>query len=359
MSPFDRNQPYNNLPPLPPTAMLETPEILRAVISASRVLGELKGLGGVLPSQSILINGIILQEARVSSEIENIVTTSDELYRADASAGETANPETKEVLRYRQALWYGCEALRERPLSTNLFIKIERIIRGVDDGIRKVPGTRIARAGGEVVYTPPEGESLIRDKLANLERYIHDEQGVDPLIRLAVMHYQFEAIHPFTDGNGRTGRILNILYLVEQGLLDLPVLYLSHYILRTKADYYAGLQAVTEEGKWEAWVLYILRALEITAAETRHKILQIRALMEETAERVKRELPKIYSKDLVELIFTHPYSKIRFLEEAGLGGRETCSKYLKKLDSIDVLRGVKSGREVYYINDSLIDVLAK
>jgi Fic family protein len=360
MSGFDRERPHDGLPLLPPKVELETNEILKAAIGAHRVLGELKGMGGVLPSQEILVNGIVLQEARLSSEIENIVTTNDELYRAaDVTVEGRVDPHTKEVLRYRQALWHGFEALKKRPLSTNLFIEIVRIIRKTDVGIRSVPGTRIANAAGEVVYTPPEGEGLIRDKLANLEEYIHASEGVDPLIRLAVMHYQFEAIHPFTDGNGRTGRILNILFLVEQGLLELPVLYLSHAIIRTKAEYYEGLRRVTEEGAWVDWVLYMLRALESTAAETSQRILRIRDLMAESAERVRERAPKTYSKELIELIFTHPYCKIRFLEEAGIAKRQTASKYLKDMENSGVLRGVKKGREVYYVNEPLMRVLAE
>lgn len=359
MTRFDPNQPYNALPLLPPKAELETPEILKAAIAASRVLAELKGMGGVLPNQSILVNGIVLQEARLSSEIENIITTNDELYRAaDPEAGEKANPHTKEVLRYREALWHGFEALRKRPLSTNLFIEIVRIIRKLDVGIRRVPGTRIVKSTGEVIYTPPVGEALIHEKLANLERYIHEATDVDPLIRMAVMHYQFEAIHPFTDGNGRTGRILNILFLVEQGLLDLPVLYLSHAIIRSKDRYYGGLRRVTAEGAWADWVLYMLETLRQTAEETRRRILRIRELMEETGERVRAEVPGVYSKELVELVFTHPYCKIRFLEQAGLAKRQTAAKYLKELEKIGVLEGLKVGREVYYVNLALMDVLA-
>jgi Fic family protein len=359
MKNFNPAEPYDALPLLPPKAELESPEILKATIGASRVLAELKGMGGVLPNQSILVNSIVLQEARLSSEIENIVTTNDELYRAaDLEGAENANPHTKEVLRYREALWHGFDSLRSRPLSTNLFVEIVQIIRKVDVGIRKIPGTHIAKSSGEVIYTPPVGEPLIREKLANLERYIHEATDVDPLIRMAVMHYQFEAIHPFTDGNGRTGRILNILYLVEQGLLDLPVLYLSHSIIRSKDRYYEGLRRVTREGAWAEWVLYMLEALRETAEETRRRILRIRELMEETGERVRADAPGVYSKELVELIFTHPYSKILFLEQAGLAKRQTASKYLKELEKIGVLTSLKAGREVYYVNTALMEVLS-
>lgn len=324
------------------------------------MLAELKGLGSALPNPSILVNGIILQEARLSSEIENIVTTNDELYRAaDLESTDKANPHTKEVLCYRQALWHGFKSLSDRPLSTNLFVEIVRIIRDVDVDVRRVPGTHIAKSSGEVIYTPPVGESLIREKLANLERFMHEAEEIDPLIRMAVMHYQFEAIHPFTDGNGRTGRILNILFLVEQGLLDLPVLYLSHAIIRSKDRYYEGLRRVTAEGAWADWVLYMLEALRETADETRQRILRIRGLMESVSDKIRAESPGTHSKELVELIFTHPYCKIRFLEVAGIAKRQTASKYLKELERIGILEGVKVGREVYYVNSGLMEVLAK
>lgn len=241
------NQPYNELPLLPPQIDMETSAILKKAISANRQLAELKGLVNSIPNQGILVNGIVLQEAKLSSEIENIFTTNDELYRAAADEKSAASPHAKEVLLYRQALWYGFNSLKKKPLASNLFIEIAEIINGKGIGVRKVPGTKIANSKGAIIYTPPEGESVIRDKLGNLEKFLHDESGIDPLIKLAAAHYQFEAIHPFVDGNGRTGRIINILFLVEKGLLDTPILFLSHYILKNKSDYYAGLRAVTEK----------------------------------------------------------------------------------------------------------------
>ncbi|WP_419616776.1 Fic family protein, partial [Thiolapillus sp.] len=244
---FDANQPFNDLPLLPPGVQLETVPVLKQAIAASRELAELKGAGNLIPNQKILLTGIVLQEARLSSEIENIVTTNDELYQASADDLFSASGHTKEVLRYQQALWEGFETLRERPLGTNLFIELVEIIKWQQMGIRCLPGTRLTGNDGNIVYTPPEGEVRLRELLANLERFIHDENdGLDPLVRLAVMHYQFEAIHPFADGNGRTGRIINILYLVDKGLLELPVLYLSRYIIRNKPAYYDGLRRVTE-----------------------------------------------------------------------------------------------------------------
>ena len=239
---FDRIRPFNDLPLLPPPVELETRPVLKKVISATRALAELKGVANLIPDQAILINGIILQEARLSSEIENIVTTSDDLYRAASDKLFQGEPATKEVLRYREALWHGFDSLKSRPLSTNLFVEIVKIIRQVDSGIRRAPGTVIANPAGEVIYTPPEGESVIREKLANLESFMHSENGLDPLVKLAAIHYQFEAIHPFPDGNGRTGRIINILFLVENGLLDLPILYLSHYIIQKKSEYFEDFE---------------------------------------------------------------------------------------------------------------------
>ncbi|MFT4114446.1 Fic family protein [Silvibacterium sp.] len=355
-----RDQPYNALPLLPPKQDLETKAILKQTIASARALADLRGIAAKVPNPRILINGIVLQEARLSSEIENIVTTSDELYRAAANGDGVTDAHTKEVLRYREALWYGFEQLAKRPLSANLAIEIVGIIRQVQMDVRKVPGTSLKNSRGEVIYTPPEGEGLIRDKLGNLETFIHhDDDEIDPLVKLAVMHYQFEAIHPFSDGNGRTGRILNVLYLVEKKLLDMPVLYLSHYILRNKADYYHGLRSVTEDSRWEEWVLFMLKAVEQTAKETCGLVNQILKLMTETTERVKAEQPGIYTKDLIEVIYSNPYCRIRFLEDAGLAKRQTASGYLQKLASMGILEPVKVGREMYYINHGLLQVLSE
>jgi len=357
--PFDRQQPYNDLPLLPPTTELETKAVLKQAIAASRMLANLRGLAAQIPNQGVLINSIVLQEARLSSEIENIVTTNDELYRADADADGKTDAHTKEVLRYRQALNHGFHELGTRPLTTNLFIDIVRIIKEVDFGVRRVPGTALKNALGEVVYTPPVGESVIRDKLANLEQFIHAQDDLDPLVKMAVMHYQFEAIHPFEDGNGRTGRILNLLYLVERGLLDIPVLFLSRYIIANKAAYYEGLRAVTERQDWESWILYMLRAVESTAQQTFAQVTRIRALMEQVREQVQQQAPAIYSKDLIEAIFRHPYTKIQFLVDAGIAKRQTASVYLQTLAGLGFLRSSKHGREVYYINDALFAELVK
>ncbi len=359
---FNRNEPYNDLPLLPPECVeLETKAVLKKVVSATRELAELKGAGKLIPNQHILLTGIVMQEAKISSEIENIVTTNDELYQASVDAlFAEASPHTKEVLRYREALWFGYNALRKRPLSINLFVEIARIIKQQQIALRKVPGTKLTGENGSIVYTPPVGEDVIHTLLSNLERFMHDDQdGLDPLVKLAVMHYQFEAIHPFPDGNGRTGRIINILYLVEKGLLQLPVLYLSCFIIRNKKAYYEGLRGVTERGEWEKWILFMLKGIEETAVETRQLIENIRKLMDEMTEKAKQEAPKAYSKDLIELIFEQPYCKIRFLENKGIAKRQTASQYLKAFEKAGLLRCVKVGREVYYINDSLLSMLQR
>lgn len=357
--PFDPHRPYNDLPLLPPPVDLESKAVLKKAINANKALAELKGAGELIPDQTLLIQSIGLQEAKLSSEIENIVTTNDELYRAFADDGQRTNPHTKEVLRYKDALWHGFRAIRQenRPLTTRLFEELFQIIKETSAGVRQTPGTKLANPMGDVIYTPPEGATVIRDKLANLEAFLYAEDGIDPLIKLAVIHYQFEAIHPFTDGNGRTGRIVNILYLIEAGLLDIPVLYLSRHIIDYKNDYYTGLRQVTEANCWEPWTLYMLHAIEQTARATRERILAIRDALNESVERVRIDLPKMYSKDLVELLFRQPYCKIRFLEAAGIAQRKTASHYLQELARIGLLSPVKAGREMYYLNTALLKIL--
>lgn len=355
---MNRNQPYNDLPLLPPKVNLDNPHILRAAIRANRYLAELKGSVLSLPNQDMLVRGIVLQEARLSSEIENIVTTNDELYRADADEKLENNPQAKEVLRYRQALWHGFNSLKSKPLSTNLFIKIVSIIKEKPLGIRKVPGIKIANRH-EVIYTPPEGETALHDKLSNLEKFIHADDDIDPLIKLAIIHYQFEAIHPFTDGNGRTGRIINILFLVAKGLLDYPILFLSRHILKTKAEYYQRLRGVTEESAWIEWINYMVNAVEITAKETQKRVKKVINAMNEAIALTRNEAPQIYSKDLIDVIFMHPYSKIQFLETAGIAKRQTAAHYLKQLESLGLLKGQKIGREQYYVNTALLKILSE
>lgn len=357
---FNREIPYNNLPLLPPKIELETKEILKAAISANKALAELKGVAKTIPNQSILISTLPLQEARSSSEIENVITTNDKLYEAMASSANNFDPQTKEVLRYREALWEGYKELQTRKLlTTNLYIRIYQKIKETNAGIRVTPGTKISNSEGEVVYTPPEGEEVIRNKLRNLAEFIHADNELDDLIKLALIHYQFEAIHPFNDGNGRVGRIINVLYLILKGQLDLPILYLSKYIIENKNEYYKRLRNVTEKNEWQPWVLYILDAIKETAEFTSAKIVQIKNLVDRTTEEAKKKLPsRVYSKELVKLIFEEPYSKTEFVVNAGIAKRQTAAEYLKELEKVGLLKSKKVGREVLYLNHNLQKILA-
>ncbi|MCJ7554286.1 MAG: Fic family protein, partial [Ignavibacteriaceae bacterium] len=307
---FDRTKPYNSLPLLPPRENLANEEILREAIKANKALAELKGIAHTIPNQAILVNTLPLQEARISSEIENVLTTNDLLYEALSASKNNYDPQTKEVLRYREALWTGYNELKKRGLlTTNLFVKLYQKIKETDAGIRNTPGTTIRNSKGEIIYTPPEGEKIIRDMLKNIEDYIHNkDHKTDSLIKLAVIHYQFEAIHPFIDGNGRTGRIINILYIIQQELLELPVIYLSRYVIENKNKYYNYLRNVTEKNDWVPWILYILEGVSSTAIDTIKKIKEIKNLFDKTLEEMKLKLPsKVYSKELIELLFTNPY----------------------------------------------------
>jgi Fic family protein len=358
MTLFDPGRPYDALPLLPPKADIETKVILKACIGARAAVEGLKRAGALIPNQSVLINTIPMLEAQASSEIENIVTTSDSLFKYAQIDDENADPATKEALRYRTALREGIESLKTKPLSTSTAVQVCSAIQGQVMDIRRVPGTTLSNpATREIIYTPPVGETLLREKLANWERFIHEHGDIDPLIRMAVAHYQFEAIHPFLDGNGRTGRILNQLMLVEQGLLDLPVLYLSRYITRNKADYYRLLLSVTKEAAWEAWVLYMLQGVRETAIWTTDKINAIHALMAHTTDYVRTQAPKIYSRELVELVFVQPYCRIQNIVDARLGHRETASGYLKALARIGVLKEEKVGREKLFIHPKYMQLL--
>jgi Fic family protein len=358
--PFDPTRAYNDLPALPPSEDVETRAVLKACIGARAALAELKVSGRLIPNQSVLINSIPLLEAQASSEIENIVTTTDRLFRFANRPATDIDPATKEALRYRTALHEGFKSLESRPLSTRSAIEICRTIKGVDIDIRSTPGTALMNeATGHVVYTPPEGAALLREKLADWERYIHADDGADPLVRLAVMHYQFEAIHPFTDGNGRTGRVLNLLFLVEQGLLEIPILYLSRYIIDHKKEYYDGLLAVTTDGAWEPWILFMIAAVHETASWSTDRIHSIRVLLDETAERIRREAPKIYSRELAEIIFVNPYCRIADLVAAGIAKRQSASVYLKTLAGLGLLSEIEAGREKIYTNPPLLTLLSE
>jgi Fic family protein len=356
--PFDPRQPYNDLPALPPVADIESKSLLKACIDARAALARLKSAGDLIPNQSVLINTIPLLEAQASSEIENIVTTSDELFRFAQLENQAVDAGTKEALRYRAALYQGFIALKDRPLSTNTAIRVCSKIKNVEMQIRRVPGTALANAAtGAIIYTPPIGEDLLREKMANWERFIHDQTEVDPIIRMAVAHYQFEAIHPFTDGNGRTGRVLNLLMLVEQGLLDLPVLYLSRYILRHRTDYYNRLLAVTTHGAWENWVAFILTAVHDTARWTTAKIEAIQKLHAEAITFVKTRASKIYSRELVDMLFVQPYCRIQNLVESGIAKRQTASVYLNQLATLGMLSETKVGREKLFTHPNFIRLL--
>jgi len=353
-------KPYNDLPLLPPAEDLESRAVLKRCITARAALAELKQAARLIPNQAMLINTLPILEAKDSSEIENIVTTADKLFQFANSDDSGADPATKEALRYRRALYEGWRTLGKRPININMAESICSQIKAVNMAVRKVPGTALANEKtGEIISTPPAGEELLRDLLSNWEKFLYEQPELDPLVRMAVMHYQFEAIHPFTDGNGRTGRILNILYLVQEELLTLPILYLSRYIIANKGAYYSGLLAVTRDQAWEAWILYMLEAVESTAQWTTSKIISIRDLADHTADYVKNRLPKIYSRELIDVIFEQPYCRINNLVDAGIAKRQTASEYLKKLADIGILVEQQSGRERLFIQPKLINLLTQ
>lgn len=357
---FNPQKPYNDLPLLPPGNDVITKKVLEKAIAANRALGELKGIAGIIPNQTIILNTLTLKEAKDSSEIENIFTTQDELYKAFSADGTSLNPSVKEILSYRKALWQGFELIKKKKLiTTREIIKIQEILAKNNAGIRSQPGTSLKNGRtGKTVYTPPFGKNIIVNKLKNLEEYINtDEDGTDPLIKMAIIHYQFEAIHPFYDGNGRTGRILNVLYLIHRELLDLPILYLSSFIIKNKLDYYNGLSNVRTKKAWEDWIIYMLDSVEYTSKDTIKTIKTIKALLDKTIEKVKMKSPKIYSRELVEILFHQPYIKISHLVENGIVARQQGSVYLKQLESIGVLSGKKVGRELIYVNVELFKLL--
>jgi Fic family protein len=357
---FDPKAPFNGLPLLPPKGDLENKVVLKACVEARAALASLKQATALIPNPTVLINTIPLLEAQASSAIENVVTTTDALFRLAQLQENGADPQTKEALRYRTALRHGCVAINKIPLNTRIAEEICTIIKDVRMTVRRVPGTALAHGGsGAVIYTPPVGENLLRDKLANWERFVNLPSDLDPLVRMAIAHYQFEAIHPFTDGNGRTGRILNLLILVQYGLLDSPVLYLSRYIIRNKRAYYDLLLQVTKEEAWQEWLLYMLRATADTASWTIEKIRAIRELAERTADIVKKRLPKIYSKELIEAIFVQPYTRIENLTKAGIAKRQTASVYLNKLAQAKVLSSAQFGRNKLFVNPAFLRLLTK
>lgn len=359
MSDYNPKTPYNNLPDLPPEIDLETKPILKKVISASRSLSELKGAITNLPNPLLFIDTINWQEAQASSAIENIVTTQDALFQASVADLKIQNSAIKEVIHYKDALWFGVKAINKRPiLTTNLFISLVQIIKENQSGIRNLPGTQLKNPiTDEVIYTPPEGEDIIREKLQAFENFANGENGLDPLIKMALMHYQFEAIHPFFDGNGRTGRIILLLFLKNSGLMDLPALYLSSYILKNKDKYYLNLKKVTEENDWESWILYMVDMVEQTAKSARNRIKRIETLMNKMSDEIQTTLPKIYSKDLLEILFQLPYTKRSFLESAGIGNIKTSGNYLKNLEAKGFVKSITVGKEKLYLNYRLMGIL--
>ena len=337
----------------------DTLAILKKLASASRQLAELKGVAAAIPNQGILINTLGLQEAKDSSEIENIVTTHDELFKDDVLPEAFANPAAKEVLRYRQALRVGFEQVRASGLITaNHIVEIQSELERTNAGFRKLPGTALKDGAGRTVYTPPQDPAEIVALMRGLERFINEADlfEVDPLIKMALIHHRFDSIHPFYDGNGRTGRILNVLYLVKEGLLDIPVLSLSSHIVRTKADYYRLLQTVREDDTWEAWVLYLLDAVEQTAGQTIQTIQAIKAALADYKHRIRAGY-KFYSQDLINNLFTHPYTKIDFVQRDLQVSRLTATKYLEALVAGGFLQKQKLGRGNYYINQALAPIL--
>jgi len=351
-------QPFNSLPPLPPAVELETRAVLKACIPARAALAAMNQAASLMPNPAMLVNTLPMLEARDSSEIENIVTTADRLFQHAGGAEQQADPATKEALRYRGALYWGVASLAQRPLSTATAVEVCRQIKAVDLDVRRTPGTQLVNdRTGAVVYTPPQGEALLRQLLGNWENFLHNARDIDPLVRMAAAHYQFEAIHPFVDGNGRTGRVLNLLFLVQEGLLDLPILYLSRALLRHKADYYRLLRDVTQSGDWEPWLLFMLQGVEHTAQWTMAKILAIKQLADHTAQHVREHLPKLYSRELVDVIFEQPYCRITNLVDRGIGQRHAASRYLHALAGLGVLQAQTLGKEKLFVHPRLLWLL--
>lgn len=369
MKKFDRLTPYNDLPLLPPNKDIENnPIILKRLVSASRALATVNGNLNRLPNPLMLINTLALQEAKTSTEIENIFTTEDELYKAISDTNKDAkiNPATKEVLKYREALWAGFKELQiNNKIDTNLIKQIFNQIKKTSSGYRPPQAQVVIKRGesefrpGEIVYTPPRDEGLIASLMDNLVDYLNNDEKypTDPLLKMCIAHYQFEAIHPFQDGNGRTGRILNLLYLFSKGLLSQPVLYMSKFIILNKEDYYFKLGAITQRNSWESWIEFMLEATEKTSLLTNTKINEILSQMESTHEYAKRKI-KWYSKEVNEAIFSQPYIKPSLIGEIiGKSSRTTLTKYMNELVDYKILTPRKDGVEVFYINEDLIRIL--
>jgi Fic family protein len=366
----NRDIPWNNIPPLPIKEELhQTIEILRILGNAKAALGRLQGRSVVIPNQGLLVNTISLQEAKISSEIENIFTTDDELYKAFSDKNNESTGPSKEVLRYREALWSGYSYLQKaKNFDQNYFIHVFQEIKQTKDTIRPnfVPLT-IKQGGagpnaGKVIYTPPRDSAVIQNRLENLVSFINDDEQfkIDHLLKMAIAHFQFEAIHPFRDGNGRTGRIFNINYMTNKGLLDVPILFLSRYILDHKNDYYSGLMGVSQRGDWKSWLLFMLRAVENTSIQTFNKINDIVSAKDTILEYIKKEDPKLRNpEDLIDALFTQPFTKVKHLVDAGIYAENTARDYLNKLCEIQVLEKKEIGGHHYYLNHELYRILSK
>ena len=355
-----QNTPHYNLEKLPPLReKVETIEILKQANKSTAALAELKGIAKTIPNQGMLVNAIVLQEAKDSSEIENIITTQDELYKALTVNKTNISPETKEVVNYRKAIFHGYNLVRNQGfLRINDIVSIQQELVNNTAGIRSTPGTVLKNdTTGEIVYTPPQQKAEILDLLTNFINQFNQQDDLSPLIKLAILHFQFESIHPFYDGNGRTGRILNILYLILNQLIDVPILYLSSYIIENKAKYYKLLNQTNKSGKWEEWIIFMLKAVESTSKNTITKIANIKKLLDSTIIKVRENTPKLYKKELIELLFEQPYSKIEFVVNKLSVERKTASRYLKELENIGIIESQKVGRETLYINKELIKIL--
>ena len=349
------------IPTLPLSVDLETKAVMRQLSLANRKLAELKGIALTIPNENILINTLVLQEAKDSSAVENIVTSHDELYRAESDLKHLAiSTSTKEVLNYAEAMKHGFNSVRKKGVLTNADIReIQRILEQNDAGFRRAPGTTLKNQHGKIVYTPPQDKNVIEHYMDNLQIYINDDSvcDIDPLIKMAVIHHQFESIHPFYDGNGRTGRIINVLYLVVKQLLDLPILYMSRYIISNKSDYYARLQAVRDKQEWEPWILFMLKGVEETAEHSISQVKAISSLMMNFKHMARPLLGRAYRHEMLNSLFSHPYTKIDFLKENIGITRLTAAKHLEVLVSNNLLKKVKIGRNNYYINTQLCDLL--
>ncbi len=346
-----------SLASFPPEGILETPAVLRELVQAHRYLAELKGVARTIPNERLLVSTLSLQEAQSSSEIENIITTQDSLFKYQVRP-ESSDAASKEVAHYVQGLDIGFRQMQAHGLLTlNTVLSVQQTLLGNNAGFRKVPGTVLKNErSGRIVFEPPSPE-LVPGLMAKLDAFIHADSELDPLVRMALVHHQFESIHPFYDGNGRTGRIINILFLVKEGLLDIPILYLSRYISQTKADYYRGLQAVRDNNEWQPWLLYMLHGVALTARHTAHLIAEIGELLQQYKQRIRADF-KFYSQDLLNNIFWHPYTKATFLAQDMNVSRATSIRYLDTLAAAGILQKNRLGKENYYINHALVNLLA-